>query len=240
MISALLTAIFLSFFASVVILNYKIGRVLNLSFASIFTLGAYLYFSFSPLSALLLALISGGIMGAIVSAATRKLSVAEATIVSLGFAIAIEEFLRLFYRTSYYQVMETSYVELLGEAVSIHEVLNGAMLAMLFLTFAAILLSRRGFELKFVEDDWELAEMYGIDTSKIRYLTISISSSFICLSGAVLAPTQSLSPSMGWNSMVTAVIIAAIAASAGNVGLRKYVLTLPIALAYTAILRWLP
>lgn len=240
MISALLTAIFLSFFASAVILNYKIGRLLNLSFASIFTLGAYLYFSFNPTSALLLALIFGGIMGAIVSAATRKLSVAEATIVSLGFAIAIEESLRLFYRTSYYQVMETSYVELLGEAVSIHEMLNGVMLAVLFLTFAAILLSRRGFELKFVEDDWELAEMYGVDTSRIRFLTISISSSFVCLSGAVLAPIQSLFPSMGWSSMVTAVIIAAIAASAGNAGLRKYALTLPIALAYTAILRWLP
>jgi len=236
MISVLLTAIFFSFFASAVLLNYKIGRLLNLSFASIFTLGAYLYF-FNPTAAALLALISGCAVGAVVSTATRKLSIAEASIVSLGFAIAIEEFLRILYRTSYFLVMESSYVEIIGEAVSVHEITNGAVLALLFLIFTAIHISRR--ELKFVEDDWELAEMYGVDTSRIRLLTISISSGFICLSGAILAPTQSVFPSMGWSSTVTAVIIASIAASAGNAGVKKYLLTLPVAIAYTAILRWL-
>ena len=241
MISSIFSAIFLSFFASAVILNYKVGRLLNLSFASIFTAGAYIFLSVNSTTAILLAFFAGFAVGAAISKITESLSAGEATIVSLGFGIAIEEAIRLTCRSSYYQIVEASYINLLGEAVSVHEVWNSILLISLLLVFATILISRRGLELKFVEDDWELAEMYGVDTSRIRFLVIVISSGLICVSGAILSPTQPLHPSMGWSIMIVAVIIAALATSTGDAGLRKYALTLPTALAYAfilQILRW--
>lgn len=152
MISAVFTAIFLSFFASAVILNYKLGRMLNLTFASLFTLGAYLYLAVEELS-VLASLLAGFLVGAILSKLTERLSVGEATVVSLGFAIAIEELLRILFRSAYYQIVEASYLEFYGETLEIHEILNAAVLSSLLVVFGLILNSRRGLELKFMEED---------------------------------------------------------------------------------------
>ncbi|AIG97834.1 branched-chain amino acid ABC transporter permease [Archaeoglobus fulgidus] len=238
MISAVFTAIFLSFFASAVILNYKLGRMLNLTFASLFTLGAYLYLAVEELS-VLASLLAGFLVGAILSKLTERLSVGEATVVSLGFAIAIEELLRILFRSAYYQIVEASYLEFYGETLEIHEILNAAVLSSLLVVFGLILNSRRGLELKFMEEDWELAEIYGVRTERIRLIAVSLSSALVCLNGALLSPTHILHPAMGWSVMVVAVIVASLAAAAGNT-FRKYAATFPIALAYSILVGWLP
>lgn len=237
MISAVTTAIFLSFFASAILLNYRVGRILNLSFSSLFTLGAYMHLHECSL---IIAFFAGLVIGSILAVITEKLTVGEATIVSLGFAIAIEEFLRIMFRTSYYQIIETQYVNLFNNPIDVHEMYASLLFIALLLIFTTIFLSSHGIRLRFVEDDYELAEMYGVDSRRIRLLSISISSGFVCISGSILAPVHTIFPSMGWSVLAISVIIAALAASTGNAGLRKYLATLPIALLYTSIiyLRW--
>lgn len=61
----------------------------------------------------------------------------------------------------------------------------------------------------------------------------------VCLNGALLSPTHILHPAMGWSVMVVAVIVASLAAAAGNT-FRKYAATFPIALAYSILVGWLP
>ncbi len=238
MISAVFTAIFLSFFASAVILNYKLGRMLNLSFSSLFTLGAYLYLIAGEIS-IMTSLLAGFLIGALLSKLTEKLSVSEATVVSLGLAIGVEELIRILFRSAYYQVVGASYLEVYGEALEVHEILNAAVLTILFIIFGLILNSRRGLELKLVEEDWELAEIYGVRTGRIRLVAVSVTSAFVCMTGALLSPIHAIHSAMGWSVMVVAVIVATIASVVGNT-FRKYAATLPIALAYSLFVGWLP
>ncbi len=237
MISTLLTAIFLSFFASTVLLNYKVGKILNLSLASVYTLGAYLLLATqsivlaAPISFLL-----GLGVGVIVSKATERLSVGEGTVVSLGFAIGIEEILRISFRSSYYQILETSYIQIFGESVDVHEVYSSVTLLVLLGVFAALLNSSKGLEIRFVEEDQELAEIYGVNTGRIRDASIGLSSGFVCLTGSILAPAQPLDPAMGWSVIVVSVIIAALAVTAS--GFRKYLITFPIAFLYLLVQGW--
>lgn len=240
MISELLTAVFLSFFSSTIILNYKIGRLLNLSLASVFTAGAYICLVIDSPLAFPIAFVTGFAVGLMLFKVIEHLSIGDATIVSLGFAIAIEEAIRLSFRTSYYQIVVAEYFNLLGEMVTFNELVLSAILAIILLTFALIFTSKRGLELKFVESDWELAEIYGVRTEKIRLLSIAIPSGFICLSGSFLSPVQPLHPAMGWSGLITAVIIAAVAMAAGDAGIKKYSLTFPIALLYSFLVGWLP
>jgi len=238
MISAVFTAIFLSFFASAVILNYKLGRLLNLSFASLFTLGAYLYLSAGELS-VLAALLAGFLAGALLSKLTEKLSVSEATVVSLGFAIGIEEVIRILFRSAYYQIVEASYLELYGEALEVHEILNAAILASILVFFGLMMSSKRGLELKFMEEDFELAEIYGVRTRRIRLIATSFSSALVCMTGALLSPTHAIHPAMGWGVLVVAVIVAFLASAVGD-AFSKYAATFPIALIYSTLVGWLP
>ncbi len=237
MISTLLTTIFLSFFASAVLLNYKVGKILNLSLASVYTLGAYLLLATqSMVLAAPLSFLLGLVIGVIVSKTTEKLSVGESTVVSLGFAIGIEEILRISFKSSYYQILETSYVSIFGEAVDVHEVYSSALLLLLLGIFAILLKSPKGLEIRFVEEDQELAEIYGVNTSRIRDASIGLSSGFACLTGSLLAPAQPLDPTMGWSVIVVAVIIATLAVTAS--GFRKYLATFPIALLYLVVQGW--
>jgi len=237
MISELLTSIFLSFFAFTIILNYKIGRILNLSLASVFTAGAYTYLASLPLTPLI-AFVTGFAVGLMLFRVAEHLSTGEATIVSLGFAIAIEEAIRLSFRTSYYQIVEAEYLNLFGEAITFNELILSAILSIALLTFALIY-TKKGLELKFTEDDWELAEIYGVRVERIRLLSIAIPSGFICLSGAFLSSSQPLHPAMGWSELITAVIIAAVSMTAGN-GIKKNSFTFPLALLYSFVVGWLP
>lgn len=239
MISEILTAIFLSFISSAIILNYKIGRVINLSLGSVFTAGAYIHLALDSPIAFPVAFATGFALGLMLFRAVKSLSIGDATIVSLGFAIAIEEAIRLSFRTSYYQIVETEYFSVLGEMVMLNELVLSVILTTTLITFALIFISKRGLELKFVEDDWELAEIYGVKTERIRLLSIAIPSGFICLSGSFLSPANPLHPAMGWSRLITAVIIAAVAMASGDAGVKKYFITFPFALLYSFLVGWL-
>ena len=117
--------------------------------------------------------------------------------------------------------------------------LNAVFLVFLLTIFALIMNSRRGLELKFMEEDWELAEIYGVRTERIRLIAVSVSSALVCMTGALLSPTQAIHPAMGWSVVVVAVIVAALSSAVGN-ALRKYAATFPIALAYSLLVGWLP
>ncbi|WP_202319791.1 ABC transporter permease subunit [Archaeoglobus neptunius] len=238
MISPLLTAIFISFYSSALILNYRIGGLLNLSFASLYTLGAYMLVAVNSKSvAAVFAFLISFTIALGLAKITERLSAGEATIVSLGFAIGIEETIRIYFRSSYYQIIETNYISVFGEAVDVNWIYGSAIFLMLLAFFTFIQMSAFGLKLRFVEEDCELAEIYGVRTRRIRLSAIAITSGLIGVAGAVLAPTQAISPAMGWSVLIVSVVVAAIASLAGNAGLRKYLATFPVALLYMLVIQ---
>ncbi len=167
---------------------------------------------------------------------------AEATIVSLGFAILIEEILRMSVRTSYFLLVdvEWGHITFAGEKVSTFYVLASTI----SLTFTALLLivyrSRIGLALKTIEDDAELAEIYGADVDVVRLITIAATSAIVALSGCVLSPTHALSPLMGFPVLVSGIIIASFATLLGGFGERLYGLCVLVAVAYSYALSVIP
>ncbi len=203
MISEIISVLIFSAFTICILLCYRVCRFLNLSFGSIFALGAHLA-TLSPL----LSLLAGSIAGIALHRATRSLKLPEATIVSLGFGLGIEETLRLTFRGSQYIVLAAGIVRIVGEAISIPELAAGVISAAFIVSLLAALNSGVGLKLKFVEENSELAELYGIDTESARLLILTATSALICLLGATAGAVQAIHPAMGWPYLTFSVIAA--------------------------------
>ncbi|MEM0203440.1 MAG: hypothetical protein QXO16_05980 [Archaeoglobaceae archaeon] len=204
MISELLTAFFYSVLSISVLLCYRAGKILNLSFASFLTLGAYL----SAFNALL-SLPVGALAGYFLHLATRKLSVANSTMFSLGFAIAIEETLRISFRTQYL-LIPMQRVAVLGEGIVEEHLFSGIVSIAFLVAFFTFFFSQRSAVLRIVEEDYEISEIYGVETERIRAFVLTATSSIICLLGSLQHPGI-VYPTIGWHFLIFAVIIATIA-----------------------------
>ncbi|MFN3383959.1 MAG: hypothetical protein ACK401_03575 [Archaeoglobaceae archaeon] len=204
MISEILTAFFYSVLSISLLLCYRAGKILNLSFASFLTLGAYL----SAFNALL-SIFAGALAGYFLHLATRNLGVAKSTIFSLGFAIAVEEVLRISFRMQYL-LIPLQRVEIFGETILEFHLISGLIsIAFLFSLFG-FLFSKSSAVLRIVEEDYEISELYGVRTEKIRAIVLIVTSSIICLLGS-FQHSGIMYPTMGWHFLIFAVIIATIA-----------------------------
>ena len=240
MISIVINAIFLSFLASVVMLNYRVGRFLNLSLGSLFALGAYLALIFPPHTAAVSSVVIGLLIGLMLYAGISRFSASliDSTLMSLGFGIAIEEILRISFRSAYVQILSVSpmYVNVLGENISLYDIYSLIFSVAFIGVLLSVFILPSGLKVKFVEEDYELAEIYGVDTEKIRMYTISLTSSSVTFAGFILSPTKAIDPTIGWPLLITSIIIAATSGLFGGVGMKRYASLIPVALAYSFLI----
>ncbi len=206
MISEILTAFFYSVLSISILLCYRAGKILNLSFASFLTLGAYLS-AFNPLFSIPL----GAFAGYFLHFATKKLSIAKSTIFSLGFAIAIEEMLRILFRTQYL-LIPLERVTVLGESLVRFHLFSGLISLFFLVAYFSYLLSKSSAVLRIVEENYEISEIYGVKTEKIRAIVLTTTSSTVCLLGS-FQHSGIVYPTIGWHFLIFAVIIATIANS---------------------------
>lgn len=204
MISELLTAFFYSVLSISVLLCYRAGKILNLSFASILTLGAY----FSAFNALL-SIPAGALAGYFLHLATKNLSVARSTIFSLGFAIAIEEILRISFRVQYL-LIPLQRVAIFEESVIEQHLFSGLVSIAFIVAFFSFLFSKKSTVLRIVEEDYEISELYGVKTEKIRAIVLATTASIVCALGS-LQHSGIVYPTIGWQFLIFAVILATIA-----------------------------
>ena len=170
-----------------------------------------------PLSyALALTLISSAILSAILFILAQKIGreTVGRTIIALGYGIALEEAFRLWYRTSYFLTVTTDIPLLFWERLRLT----------IFIAFIILLgllyLSPKGLKIKFIEEDAELAELYGVNTSLYSFFLLLISTAFVTLLGAITSVSSAIFPSMGWGPLVSGVIVYGIASQLGGVGMR--------------------
>ncbi|MCS7119207.1 MAG: hypothetical protein RMH75_04290 [Archaeoglobaceae archaeon] len=224
MISEIFTSAFYTAFSISILLCYRVGKILNLSFASFFTLGAYLSI-LNPL----LAIPFGASAGFILHKLTKKLSIANATIFSLGFAIAIEEILRIYFRTEYI-ILPVQKITLFGEMVVGSHAISGLISTAFVTIFLCFLLSKKSINLRVMEEDLELAEIYGVRTERLRLIVLTITGTLIAFLGSLHNPGI-VYPTLGWQYLIFSVIIATLA----NIFERAYLFAILFAFVITCL-----
>ncbi len=240
MISSIIYGFFLALLSCCITLNYRIGRFLNLSYGSFFTLGAYISLLCKYETSLILSSVIGFLVGYLMYLTILKFSedIVDSTLISLGFGIAIEEILRITFRATHVLLtgIEVEYVEILNEKVFVFDLYIFLLSLIFYIALSITLLSSSGLKLKFAEEDCELAEMYGVDVERLRMLVISGSSSIACLCGSILSPMQAIHPAMGWSILVISIMISAISSVFGGIGIRRYLCVLIVSVVYSVVL----
>jgi len=221
MISLFFSALIYASLALCVLLSYRVAKVVNLSFGSIFTLGGYL-----SVFSLFITPIFGAWIGLLLHIGSKRMDASKATIFSLGIAIAIEEALRILFRVENI-LLDSRIFYFFGYKLVFEHFLASMISATFLILFLAFELKKpfSRLKLKVIEEDIENAELYGIDVEKARAIVLVISSAFFCSIGGLYLSGRVISPTIGWLYMIFSLFIATIA----NVFREKaYILILPI------------
>ena len=231
--SVLSSTIFLSIFAIAISLNFRISKFLNLSHGSIYAMGAYFAFHMLKINTIL-GLIStffaSFFLGGLLYFLIKKIGngIFEATIISLGFAIGLEEVLRIIHGKGYYLIVESQSTEPWEFAQAL---LLLVLLSAIFIAYK----SRIGIKLKFVEDDDFLARIYGVNYERYSFVCITLTSSVTGVLGFLSSTSQALYPGIGWIPLIAGIIIAAITALFRSVGLSHYGKIVVLAFIYSSL-----
>jgi branched-subunit amino acid ABC-type transport system permease component len=232
------STIFLAVFAISISLNFRISKFLNLSFGSIYAFGAYLAYYTVKTSILLGVIISALLafsLGSILYFLIKRIGngIFDATIISLGFGIGVEEMIRIFQGRGYYLVLSYS---IFIAGIDFWELMQGLMLVFLLSALFILYKSKVGINLKFIEDDEFLARVYGVDIERYSLLTISLTSSVVMLLGYFSATSQALFPGIGWIPLIAGILIAAVTSLFRGLGLSHYSRIIVLTFIYSTIL----
>ena len=239
------SGIFLALFTIGLISNFKIAKFLNLSYGSFFALGAYVayhfFLSLHLLSILILLFISS-IFGILLYVLLKKIGndVLSSTIVSLGLGILIEEILRLTHVTGYFLILDVpiKVYEIAGVKMAQWELVQFFMLITILTILYALYKSKYGIKIKFVEEDVELATIYGVNINVYQFSSILLACILSSVLGFLSSTTQAIFPSMGWGVLVSGIIVLAIASQFRLVGFKQYLVLAIVSIAYTEIIGW--
>mgnify|MGYP000299249239 FL=1 len=214
----------ISVMALMISLNFRLSKFLNLSLAGFFAAGSYIAYFYPNLIA---ALILGGLFGFGLSLIIMKYceSVIEATISSLGFGLLIERILYFIHESSYYYILnyDLSWLSIPATLTVF------AVILFLYLT------KNIGLKLKFVESDIELAEIYGVDTTKIKYMVIILTSATVTCFGFIYASLLAITPTIGFGYLISGIIVSAFAAQLKLNGIYHYVSVIALSFVLTRI-----
>ncbi len=214
-----------SVFAGVISLNFRIGKFLNLALYSAFSLGAYLLFFFGEFSVLL-----APVFGLCLSVGTILLkrslckSVMDATIVSLGVGIAVEELLRIFLQKGYYYIVTENANFLLPTFAAFYAIVYAAYM------------SPFGIKLKFLEEDEELAKICGVNVELYAFVSTFLAFTFSILLGISASNNAAIHPQIGLSYMLAGIIVAAFSTITKSIGEKNYLSILSFSLLFSIIL----
>lgn len=192
-------------------------KVINLSHGAFFTLGAYVAYVLdargagSPLVAVPMAAVIAFAFGVFLCKSfinpvrSHPFSVAVGT---LGFAILFEQTAQILWGPHVLSIdLSPPWVVISGVTVrrwgGVSLLTSVAVLG----GFSLLLSTRRGLPLKLVAEDEEIAGSVGMDVEKIRYLTFGAASAVAAAAGALLAPTATISPTMGRVPLILSLIV---------------------------------
>ncbi len=202
-------------------LIFGVARIINLAHTAFYALSAYLIFNFatslglnivpSIIVSILIVIIIGVFSYKLVIDPVRQ---HETTvfIITIALAIIIQEALLMKYGGNLRLVpaVMSGYVLILGVKVLYQQLLTfGVVLVILLGTWLLLMKTRLGVAIRATAQDREVANLMGINVSRIGMITMAISVGLAAIAGALVAPLFVLSPGMWMHPlvMVLAVVV---------------------------------
>lgn len=169
-----------------------------------------MYLGYNSLNPLLCFAV-GVCAGLVIHTAVERIgsNVLERTIVSLGLAIALTEIVRVMHRGSLYLVSEEKIVYIFGEFVELG-LLKAAMFAIAAYTATVIFYAKFRVALLYVEEDEELAEIYGLHVELYKMVSTVAVSTFAVLCGYLAHTSEVLHPYAGFWLLTATLIVSAL------------------------------
>jgi branched-chain amino acid transport system permease protein len=200
-------------------LIFGVARMINLAFTSFYMLGAYgLYFFASkmglhPLVAMFVSLVLTTGLGL----ATYKIFIdrvrehaVTVMLITMAVALIYQEVLLLIFKGHYLvaPTFLTGYATILGIKVLYqHLLVFGIVFVVLLGVWFILSKTRLGIAIRAVAQDSEIANLMGINVSRILLITMTLASALAAIAGVAIAPTQTLSPQMWTTPLVTIMAI---------------------------------
>ncbi len=195
-------------------LIFGVARMINLSFTSFYMLGAYgLYFfatriGLDPILAALISLI----VTAIIGLGTYKIFIdrvrehhVTVMLITMALAIILQESMLLLFKGTYRAAPSflSGYMTILGVRVlNQHVLIFGVVLVVLLGVWFLLSKTRLGIAIRAVAQDSEIANLMGINVSRILTITMAIASTLAAIAGVIVAPTLVLEPYMWTHPLV--------------------------------------
>jgi branched-subunit amino acid ABC-type transport system permease component len=196
-------------------LVYALLRIPHFALAELMTLGAYLAFAFSAglglpflLAAALAALISGTLAAVADQALfrpVRRAGLLPAMLLSLGLMIILQNTVRFFWgnQVRQYRIPLERPIDILGFDLTVDQVLMLAVAAVFAAAvFAFLKWTRFGMEVRATANNVELARVTGIEPERVYAGLSWIAGMLAGVGGVMLGAYTSLTPLMGWNSLL--------------------------------------
>ena len=195
-------------------LIFGVARMINMAFTSFYMLGAYGLYTFASLLGLhpLLAMVISLVLTTLVGLATYKIFIdrvrehhVTVMLITMAVAIMYQELMLLAFKGHYLAAptFVSGYITVLGVKVSNqHLLILGVVLVVLVAVWALLSKTRLGIAIRAVAQDSEIANLMGINVSRILLATMAIASALAAIAGVVVAPTLVLEPYMWTHPLV--------------------------------------
>lgn len=231
-------------------LIFGVARMINLAFTSFYMLGAYGIYTFANILGLhpLLAMIISLNLTTLIGLATYKVFIdrvrehhVTVMLITLAIAIMYQEIMLLIFKGHYLAAPTflTGYLIVLGVKVSLqHIFILGVVSVVLLGVWLLLSKTRLGVAIRAVAQDSEIANLMGINVSRILLITMTIASALAAIAGVAVAPTLVLEPYM-WTHPLVMIMAIVVLGGLGSVK-GSFIGALIIGFVETAVVFLLP
>ncbi len=223
LINGLITGSIYAIIATAFALTYSVTKFIDFAHAAIVLVAAYTFFSFSAQYGIALSILIGIFTGAIVAVLlknfvylafmNKKASKAVLFIVSIIVYFIAQTLVQLFFGTDTKTIkgMEIQPIDISG--VFFSQIELGIIIAAIIFAIALFVILRYtkiGKEMRAVADNYELAEIAGINSKEVFLKTYFIAGLFASATGIILGLKDAIAPAMASTIMLRAITAAVI------------------------------
>jgi branched-chain amino acid transport system permease protein len=213
-ITGLITGSMLALLAISFSLIFGVARIVNIAHTAFYMVAAYCIFSltgkfgFNPVMGMMIAVVVVTVFGLL----AYKFLIdpireheAAVLIATIALAMIFQEAIMLIYTGDYRTVsaLIEGYFTVAGVKVFYQQVLTfGVVLAVLALLWFLLMKTKLGLAIRSTAEDREVANLMGMNDSRLAMITMAISVALAGFTGAVLAPLTVLSPYMWMEPLI--------------------------------------
>jgi len=213
-ITGLITGSMLALLAISFSLIFGVARIVNIAHTAFYMVAAYCIFSLTgkfglnPVAGMMVAVVVVTVLGLL----AYKFLIdpireheAAVLIATIALAMIFQEAVMLIYTGDYRTVsaLIEGYFIVTGVKVFYQQVLTfGAVLVILGLLWVLLMKTKLGLAIRSTAEDREVANLMGMNDSRLAMITMGISVALAALTGAVLAPLTVLSPYMWMEPLI--------------------------------------